>query len=210
MIEKLDNNEQVLLMYLADELDAEDQLEFEQMLAVDANLRNELRLLEESQRLLHEGLERLDEASPLGAVEAAAVRRASREIRRRLARPAAVSYAPPPLEHRRRSLWWAYPAAAAAVVILAAALWMPRHHAPVPQRIVQNTDPFPQDVGPYYSRVFGPIRLFQDSWDQPGDFDEIAAPADEPVAVSDAHDPHKDAIPVDQINQLLLSADASD
>lgn len=219
MIEKLDNNEQILLMYLADELDAQARLEVEQLLAVDANLRGELQELEECQRILAEGMARLDEAESLGSTESAAVRRASREIRRRLARPEVVAEAAPAFEPHRRPLWWAYPAGAAAIVVLAAAIWMPSHHQRMSRQIVHNFEPVPGRLEPYYyGHGYGALtRLFTDSWDQPGDFDDLDMPADDAPAasraiqVSDAHDVRKDGgVPVDQLNQLLLSADASD
>jgi hypothetical protein len=45
LLQQLENNEAVLLMYLADELPAEDRLEVEQLLARDAGLRAELERL---------------------------------------------------------------------------------------------------------------------------------------------------------------------
>ena len=197
MIEKLENNEHVLLMYVADELPPDDRREVEQMLAVDANLREELRRLEEADAGLRQALESLDASSAAPSSEAAAVRRVSREIRRRVVR-AVPAYAPRVASARKRSLWWLYPTAAAAMVILAAALWMPRHHTTPP---VRNT-PSPQISG-YYVMT----QLYQESWDQPDDEFASIASHDDAVAMTDA--PKDTGVPLDPLNQLLLSADAN-
>lgn len=49
LLAKLENNEAILLMYLHDELPAEDRVEVEQMLKIDANLRAELHQLSATQ-----------------------------------------------------------------------------------------------------------------------------------------------------------------
>ena len=90
VIEKLDNNEQVLLMYLADELPAEDRLEVRQMLEVDASLRHEFEHLQSAHQLIGEQLAHLDDASPLAVNADFAARRIGREIRQRLRRPKAA------------------------------------------------------------------------------------------------------------------------
>lgn len=205
MTERLDNNEHVLLMYLADELCPEDRREIEQMLAVDAGLRNELQRLEDGQQAVFEGLWRLDQASPMAASEAAAVRRVSAEIRRRLAKPQTIPgerIADP----RRRSLWWVYPTAAAAVVILAAALWMPRHDNT--RRPIVSIGGVSRDYG--YGYPYGAVaQLYEDSWDpiERADDPDVRAPSDELLAMSES--PREPVAPFDPLNQLLLSADVN-
>jgi hypothetical protein len=194
VIEKLDNNEQVLLMYLAEELPAEDRLEVEQMLAVDANFREELARLEETEGLLRRGLGAMDGAAVQSSIEAAAVRRVAREIRRRTVRHAAAP------ERRaagegRRPLWWLYPVAAAAVVVLAAAVWMPRHSTPPPTRSNTPSEGF-----------VSMTRLYQESWEA-DDLNDIPVVSDDALARTDA--PKETGMPVDELNQLLLSADAN-
>ena len=198
MIEKLDNNEHILLMYMADELPPEDRLEVDQMLAVDANLRDELRLLEETDGTLRQELARMDAASPESS-EGAAVRRVSREIRRRVVRSAAPSEAHVASE-RRRSLWWVYPTAAAAVIILAAAVWMPRRATP-------PVVPFRNMPTPEFAGWYAMSRLYQESWDEPDEYDNAPSAPDDAVAMTDG--PKETGMPVDPLNQLLLSADAN-
>jgi hypothetical protein len=49
LLQQLENNEAVLLMYLAGELPEEDRVEVEQMLSIDANLRAELESIRQAQ-----------------------------------------------------------------------------------------------------------------------------------------------------------------
>jgi hypothetical protein len=59
-LHQLENNEAILLMYLANELPAQDRAEFEQMLASDAALRGELEILRQTQQLAFDALQSLD------------------------------------------------------------------------------------------------------------------------------------------------------
>jgi hypothetical protein len=199
VIEKLDNNEQILLMYVTDELPPEDRHEVDQMLAVDANLRDELQRLEEADGMLRQAMAAVDAESVPASREGAAVSRVSREIRRRVVRSAAPAE-PHVSSDRRRSLWWLYPTAAAAVIILAAALWMPRH-------TTTPIGPFGSTPAPdRFAGFYGMNRLFQESWDEPESSDTPSAP-DDAVAMTDG--PRETGMPVDPLSQLLLSADAN-
>jgi len=59
-LQELQNNEAILLMYLAGELAPQDHVEVEGMLASDANLRRELASLQEMQQQTMQGLGDLD------------------------------------------------------------------------------------------------------------------------------------------------------
>jgi hypothetical protein len=59
-LQDLENNEAILLMYMADELPRADRLEVEQMLASDAGLRGELEILRQTQQLAYDSLQTLD------------------------------------------------------------------------------------------------------------------------------------------------------
>jgi len=119
LLNKLDSNEAVLLMYLAEELPAEDRAEVEQMLAGDGALREQLECLRQVQSVVsgHFAIEQQRQAFKN---DEAVVRRTLREMRRHklesAARPAVEGAA-----QRWRLLrnWprWAYPAAAAAAVL---------------------------------------------------------------------------------------------
>jgi anti-sigma factor RsiW len=124
LLQQLENNEAILLMYLADELPAEDRLEVEQLLENDGALRQQLVSLEDAHQSLNAALsEMADFALPpatRGAREAHAARQISRMmVRVRLEqqqRPAAIL----PLTGARtfRLPSWTYPFAAAAMIIL--------------------------------------------------------------------------------------------
>ena len=201
-MERPDPDRNLLLMYLADELPEQDRYALEQRLATDAGLRQDLQQLEDAQQVAFDALARLDELSPLPVSESAAVRRASREIRRRLVR----SHEPGEslaIEPRQRSLWWIYPAAAAAVVLLGFAIWMPRQ---AHNRIVAPIVP-PANYGSY-GYGYAMARLYIDSWDMSSELEEPGdsrPAADDSLAMSDP----RDYAPNDPLNQLLLNADAN-
>ena len=81
-LHQLENNEAILLMYLADELPLQDRQEVEQMLASDENLRRELINLKRIQQKCMDGLAKLDEVSRPAIPEGLAVRQMSRMLRR--------------------------------------------------------------------------------------------------------------------------------
>jgi hypothetical protein len=60
-LQQLENNEAILLMYLAGELPDADRQEVEQMLASDSALRHELEILRQTQQLAFDTLESVDE-----------------------------------------------------------------------------------------------------------------------------------------------------
>ncbi|HEY2587588.1 MAG TPA: hypothetical protein VGI81_17715 [Tepidisphaeraceae bacterium] len=129
VIEKLDNNEQILLMYLAGELPSADQADVDRLLAVDPGLRQSLAELQACQTLVDEALGNLDEASPLPVSAEAAARQTARAMRQRMAEPkvAATSRAD---ERSPRSWWWLYPTVAAASILVVAMLWLNRQVGP--------------------------------------------------------------------------------
>jgi hypothetical protein len=125
LLHQLENNEAVLLMYLAGELPPEDCAEVEQHLAADAGLRAELERLRQTNDALTVTLSAADgvgirAADHEAARLAAAVRRVSRamvqfqlEQRQRAETPAEE------LPVRKLRLpRWAYPFAAAAMILI--------------------------------------------------------------------------------------------
>lgn len=129
VIEKLDNNEQILLMYLAGELPPGDQADVERLLAVDAGLRQSLAELQAAQTLVDEALGNLDAASPLPVSAEATARQTARAMRQRMAEPK-VAVTSPVGERSPRSWWWLYPTVAAASVLIVAMLWLNRQAGP--------------------------------------------------------------------------------
>jgi hypothetical protein len=123
LLQQLENNEAILLMYLADELGAEDRREVEQMLSGDAGLREEK--IRTAQNAVIAAIGALDQSAPLAVSTPVAVRQVSRLMKQwqvdRLAQPAAVAQPKGP-----RFAWWVYPAASvatAAGVLIAMMVW---------------------------------------------------------------------------------------
>ena len=122
LLQQLENNEAILLMYLAGELPPEERAEVEQMLSDDAGLRAALEQLRGAQDAFASEIAALDRSSRLPAPESVAVRQVVRDMQRwharRLANPPKAAPAP-----TLRYPWWAYPMTAAASVIIAFLVW---------------------------------------------------------------------------------------
>lgn len=119
LLQQLENNEAILLMYLADELPASDRVAVEQMLKNDANLAAELESLRRTQAGLEQSLRRADAGQPLPISQQAANRQVMRLVNQWVNQKLAREAAPKPMvivAHARR--WWLYPIAAAAVLLL--------------------------------------------------------------------------------------------
>ncbi|MGE5607881.1 MAG: anti-sigma factor family protein [Bacillota bacterium] len=121
LLENLGDNHAILLMYLAQELPAQERAQVEQMLATDPSLRAELDELRATQDFVAHALQAA-EVPPDARAEDAAVRRVVREMRRYqlelMARPAEPSI--------ERRMWprWVYPVgAAAALIFMMIGLW---------------------------------------------------------------------------------------
>jgi len=124
LLQQLENNEAILLMYLADELGVEDRREVEQMLSGDAALREELEKIRAAQNAVIAAIGALDQSAPLAISTPVAVRQVSRLMKQwqvdRLARPAVEA------QKRGRFPWWTVPAASvatAAGVLIAMMVW---------------------------------------------------------------------------------------
>lgn len=148
LLERLENNEAVLLMYLAGELPAEDQAEVEQMLTTDVQLAAELVRLRAT-IIDHEAMLRgADAQSRLPVAESVAVRNTLRRMRQwRLEHP--KQPAAPMVKPGLAYPWWAYPTSAAAMLLLAMLVWWGFRVEPS-DRLVMRSDPFvaaPHQVG---------------------------------------------------------------
>ncbi len=122
LLHQLENNEAILLMYLADELSAEDRAEVEHMLGSDAGMRVELERL----GALGDGtvatIGAADAGTRMPVNEGVAIRRVMRMMRQWQIDHA---HAPPPQEPIRelRFPWWSYPLTTAAAVVIAFLVW---------------------------------------------------------------------------------------
>lgn len=205
MIENLENNEQILLMYLAGELPPEDHAAVDGLLATDASLRRQCQELQSLQVAVGDGLGRLDELSmPVSADFA--VRQVGRAIRQKLARPklvpaAAVSDGPP------RSWWWLYPTVAAASIAIVAMVWLNRQASepvvmhPSSSQVLPDTSPSIAEA-PSSAGESDDALLLESLSPSGSDRQEAHAVDDEArqrVASGDG-------MPQDEISQYLLSA----
>jgi hypothetical protein len=126
LLHQLENNEGVLLMYLAGELPPQDRAEVEQMLAGDPGMRAELERLRETVALVETALAELDRTERLPMSADVASRRVGRMASQwnadRLAAEAAAAAAQATRPHRVSK--WAYPAAAiAACALISWGIW---------------------------------------------------------------------------------------
>ena len=197
MIEKLENNEQILMMYLAGELPAEDCADVEQMLASGGSLRRDLGQLQSLHARMEEGLGRLDEQSPLPVSAAFAARQVGRAMRQKLAQPK-VAPAAAVAERTVRTWWWLYPSVAAASIAIVAMVWLNRQATP---SSMPSVLPYvePDSVANSQNSHEGDDELLIDSLTP-------AVNSDRPERVATAGD----AMPQDEISQYLLSATSPD
>jgi len=124
-LQKLENNEAILLMYLADELPPQDRAEVEQMLASDARLRGELEILRQTQRLAYDAMASLDAITRPPVAPMTAQNRISQMLRLWVERRRRTTNAPV----RRQIPWVRSSFAAAAALMLGYYIWAVYHTA---------------------------------------------------------------------------------
>ncbi|HEY8665139.1 MAG TPA: hypothetical protein VIL86_00680 [Tepidisphaeraceae bacterium] len=146
MLQQLENNEAILLMYLAGELCAEDRAEVEQMLAGDAGLRAALAELDRLQASFNGSMSKLDR-EPLPVPEQVGVRLVGRAMRQWQAEQLARRPALVEEKSGLRYPWWVYPTASAAAILLAFIVWWGMK-TDVPENlvIVPTTQPWQSEL----------------------------------------------------------------
>jgi hypothetical protein len=122
LLQQLRNNQAVLLMYLANELDPDDRIEVEQLLSNDAGLRAELAQLRKDYEAVYEDLRLLDVESPMPVSSGVAMRQVARMMKQWQVDQLVIE---PPAAGRKwpRLPWWAYGTASAAAAIVAVVVW---------------------------------------------------------------------------------------
>jgi anti-sigma factor RsiW len=122
LIQELENNEALLLMYLTGELPAEDRAEVDHMLANDAGLRAHLAGIESAYTGAMGALLKLDQDKSAEAGENHAIRQASRAMKQwqvdRLNRQPVVAE-----PARTKVPVWAYPIGVAAMLVIGSLIW---------------------------------------------------------------------------------------
>jgi hypothetical protein len=154
-LQYLENNEAILLMYLAGELPAQDLQEVEQMLASDPSFRAELEMLRQTQALAYDSLESLDALTRPPVPPIVAMSQVSDLVHdwaERRRQP--VELAPP----RQPIPWWRISTAAAAILVVGSYIWgvyhtltirgTPGDHSNVSMNAPSDT-PDPTDLDDY-------------------------------------------------------------
>ncbi|HSI37305.1 MAG: hypothetical protein ACAI43_25175 [Phycisphaerae bacterium] len=183
LLEQLENNEAVLLMYLAGELPTEDRAEVEQMLGRDAGLRATLDELRGLHADVTSALGRLDAADPLPSRDSA-VRQVSRAMTQAMVARAAQRPAAGPAGKTLRIGWLVYPAAAAAVILIATMIYMNQPGAPLPGT------PGPNDIALIEPPAIFPEETAPESAARP----QLAALEEEAISLSSAARSDDDAL----------------
>src|SRR5688500_8710003 len=134
LLNQLQDDEALLMMYAADELSAEDRARVERRLAEEPALREQLESVRELSGSIHDAIGELDGGSRLHVSEGVAVRKVARVMRQwqydRMAPPP-----PEAPEDQLRFPWWSYPLATAAAVLLAFLVWWGQQDGPPEQRV---------------------------------------------------------------------------
>jgi hypothetical protein len=124
-LHQLENNEAILLMYLANELPAQDRADVEQMLASDAGMRAELESLGELHEVGIAAMVEIDRGAEMPVSEAAAVRQVMRMVYKRQAESRNIVV--PAAEPERSFPWWRYSLTAAAILLIGLLVWWGMH-----------------------------------------------------------------------------------
>jgi anti-sigma factor RsiW len=146
IVDKLGSTQGALLMYLANELDAEDRADVDRMLLADAKLREELDGLRRLDASLRGGAS-IGETADRGLSQEMAVRRVMSALRRHHLQAASAQ---PVRLGRAAWPWWTYPvAAAAAAAFVFVGLWAfeapPFARTNSVAQVPVSTDEIPQD-----------------------------------------------------------------
>ncbi len=142
-LQQLENNEAILLMYLADELPPQDRAEVEQMLASDAGFRGELEILRQTQQLAYDALETLDDATRPAVPRIVVLGQVSRLIHEWIGQKRHPTEATAAI--RQSMPWWRISLSSAAALLVIYYCWAV-YHPPVhnPSSIAyQSEEPDP-------------------------------------------------------------------
>ncbi len=153
LLKQLEDNNALLLIYLAGELAAGDRTVVEQRLASDPALRQALDELRGARASIDELLRADDAATPLPVSSAVAVRHVSRAIRQwQVDRLTAATVGDAPMKGLRYP-WWIYPTTSVAALLIAFLVWWGNwgHDRRTPEEIAQSptfdmVDPYADEM----------------------------------------------------------------
>lgn len=181
LLQQLQSDEAVLMMYVAGELPADDRAEVDRRLASDPRLRAELERLRDAHDAFAVAMAALDRSTRLPVPEAAALRRAGGLFRHWQAERSAQPPATAPASPQLRYPWWAYPASAAAAIVVAFLVWWGNADRRDEDRYVVPNLPLRFDTGDRPSTpdfLAAMILATSSPIDGPDDFGNLVAPTD--------------------------------
>jgi hypothetical protein len=184
LLHQLENNDAILLMYLADELSAEDRAEVEQMLASDAQMRAALDQLRSAHDDTVAAMAKGDAVARLPVSAGVAVRRVTRAMRQWQTDQFTHEPEPEPTNELRFP-WWSYPLTTAAAVLIAFLVWW------------GNRSERPQVAGPgtYEEYPVGPRDVVEWKEELAGDYlEESIDPFEEEFAKMVINQPVDEAL----------------
>jgi anti-sigma factor RsiW len=125
ILNQLENDQAILLMYLADELPPADRTEVDRRLARDAALCAQLEELRACHKVVTQSLGELDKAQPLPGSAASAERKLASEIAQwQTERVRRAGDAAPVARQQRISIWaWLVPVGVAAALFIGFVAW---------------------------------------------------------------------------------------
>jgi len=129
LLNQLQSDEALLMMYVAGELSAEDRARVEQRLADDAGLRAELERVRELNGFVDESLAGLDVGARLPVSEGVAVRKVGR-VMRQWQTDRMAPHEPEEPADQLRFPWWSYPLTTAAAILIAFLVWWGQQDGP--------------------------------------------------------------------------------
>ncbi len=172
MIETLNDDSQILLLYLADELPEPDRLQTERRLAGEPALAEELEQLRSIYGQIGARLQEADELAGVPVNVNAMARSIGRQMRQRLAEPRPVVPAETrPATGRVRP--WLLPSAVAAAILVGSAVWILRSGTfESHQQVAVRSGPTTTTTHPINGMPTGSagdenLALFQDSFTPP-------------------------------------------
>jgi hypothetical protein len=136
-LQHLENNEAILLMYLADELPPQDRAEVEKMLAADPALRTDLENLRQTQQLAIDVIESLDSTTRPPVPPITAQNQVSSLIHKWIVKNRRASVE---TVTSHRFPWWRTSFATAAAMLITYYIWAV-YHAPGPALVNGNMPP---------------------------------------------------------------------
>jgi anti-sigma factor RsiW len=193
----LENDEQRLLLFMADELPAAERDEMDRRLAREPALAAKLDQLSSIQADMEQGLDRLDKLSAIRPDVVA--RQVGREIRQRLAEPK-IELPELGFLRRHRMLPWLIPTGVAAAIVVGTFAWLHNQAIDSERQLAlfqPATQPVDHTGAPATANSAANLALLEESFDMTADEDARVVRAD----------PKKEVAGLDDLSGYLLNVE---